>query len=84
MEMQNFKLSIINNLCRDDAKKYLAKYFIWCIDGNNYMLENNQYKKIKISILKKVYFKRMGQFLFDYYFHGDIEPLPIPLTTTII
>jgi len=45
MEIQNFKLSIINNLCRDDAKKYLAKYFIWCVDGNNYMLENNQYKK---------------------------------------
>ncbi len=78
METQNFKLLEINSLSRDDAKQYLAKYFIWCLDGNHYMLENNEYKKIKVSLLKKVYFARMSQFLFDYYFHGDLGPSPIP------
>jgi len=65
--MENFSLEKIDQLSREEGKKYLLKYFTPLTNGDHAQLIDGKYEIINDKVLKNVYFKRISSDITNYY-----------------
>ena len=65
--MQSFSFEQLDSLNFNDQKNYLTQYFVPLSNGSHCMLKDGLYEMITDEVLNKVYLKRCGKKLRDYY-----------------
>ena len=66
--MQNtFSFEQLDSLNFNDQKNYLTQFFVPLSNGSHCMLKDGLYEMITDEVLNKVYLKRCGKKLRDYY-----------------
>jgi len=67
MEFQNFSFYKFMSLNLEEQKKYFTNYFIPLNNGMHCMLIDNQFEMITDEILNRVYLRRCGKKIKEYY-----------------
>jgi hypothetical protein len=65
--MQNFNFEQLDSLNFNDQKNYLTQFFVPLSNGSHCMLNNGLFEIITDEVLNKVYLKRCGKKLREYY-----------------
>ena len=66
--MENFKLSNLENMSKNQCREYIDKYFIPLDNGTHAMYKNGAYEIMETQTIKSVYFNRMTKENVNYYF----------------
>lgn len=67
MNFQNFDFNYLETLNSSDQKQYFTNYFVPLTNGSHCFLKNGQYEMIADDVLNKVYLKRCGKSIKQYY-----------------
>ena len=65
--MQNFSFEQLDSLNFNDQKNYLTNYFVPLSNGSHCMLKDGVYEMVTDEVINKVYLKRCGKKLKEYY-----------------
>ena len=65
--MNSFSFEQLDSLNFTEQKNYLTNYFVPLSNGSHCMLNNGLYEMITDEVLNKVYLKRCGKKLREYY-----------------
>ncbi len=65
--MQSFSFEQLDSLNFNDQKNYLTQYCVPLSNGSHNMLKDGLYEMITDEVLNKIYLKRCGKKLRDYY-----------------
>ena len=68
MNTENFDFKYLESLSSHDQKQqYFTKYFVPLSNGSHCFLKNGEYEMLTDEILNKVYLKRCGKLIKQYY-----------------
>ena len=65
--MQSFSFEQLDSLNFNDQKNYVTQFFVPLSNGSHCMLNNGLFEIITDEVLNKVYLKRCGKKLREYY-----------------
>ena len=76
--MQNFDFKHLETLSLQEQKTYITKYFVPLSNGSHCLYKDNTFEMIPDDILNKVYLKRCGKKLREYYTE-DFKDIKTPV-----
>jgi hypothetical protein len=78
MEFENFDFKKMEVLTIQEQKNYFIKFFVPLSNGSHCMMKNGQYEMITDEVLNKVYLKRCGKKIREYYLE-DYKEVKTPV-----